>query len=359
MNKKRYYQYILRTILRQDDIENKNPVDVGIECGYSEEDVVEAIRLAYEIERSKSELLYFIVGSNVVSLNTFDWSVSVEKKIQKWYKIAKVQKGIWVIAYEDLNNRNKSNKWNVEWENLRTEEKGTFHTQDEVGDIIVIEDGLVIASGSYSNLQVIRYYFDQRETKIITIDSDKSRTEYALRIENDIVYVVTKNKIWRIGETFAEVEKTANWENSIIKAFCTKDCKKTYYIKWWKGDSHPMYKYYTLDGKEEEAIFPEKLLRRVLEGNTANLYFEEIIETQNYYFLNDYTYDYIYEKRTGSVTKVNCIVYGNTRRDQRYSMVSDDKVIYVYDQEMIVIKDLKQRNTMCIQIGESIREKVY
>lgn len=110
MNKKRYYQYILRTILKQDGIENKNPVDVGIECGYSEEDVVEAIRLAYEIERSESELLYFIVGSNVVSLNTFDWSVSLEKKIQKWYKIAKVQKGIWIIAYEDLNNRNKSNK---------------------------------------------------------------------------------------------------------------------------------------------------------------------------------------------------------------------------------------------------------
>ena len=77
MNINKYYMQIVQTILRQEDAEIKNPIDVGIGCGYPEEDVRDAIEFLKEMEkrRSGTEVVQVIVQGQILEINIYDMTV--------------------------------------------------------------------------------------------------------------------------------------------------------------------------------------------------------------------------------------------------------------------------------------------
>ncbi len=50
---KAYYRQILEDIANHEDFGKRNPVDIGNECGYPEEDVLEMIKIVQSEEEKK------------------------------------------------------------------------------------------------------------------------------------------------------------------------------------------------------------------------------------------------------------------------------------------------------------------
>ena len=70
---KEFYQNMMEEIGNHEDFGKRNPVDIGIDCGYSEEDVTEMIQMCQsEVQRSRDILFYVTkTGTQIYSFGKY------------------------------------------------------------------------------------------------------------------------------------------------------------------------------------------------------------------------------------------------------------------------------------------------
>lgn len=174
---KEFYQNMMEEIGGHEDFGKRNPVDIGIDCGYSEEDVMEMIRMIqmYQSEVQEGgepEIYYFMLRKQekryIVSVNINNWKIEVVKELGK----ANISR--FGIAYDTFVWILKNNEKVVFWENFRTGGSGEILLDFELTctdrGIFVLEDGIIVESYSshsmFSPRSWIKLGFDKSVKKI-------------------------------------------------------------------------------------------------------------------------------------------------------------------------------------------------
>ena len=128
---KEFYQNMMEEIGGHEDFGKRNPVDIGIDCGYSEEEVMgmlEMIQMCQseiqdEVQNDgEAEIYYFMLRKQekryIVSVNIDNWRIEVVKELGN-ADISRFGMGydtfVWIL---------RDNEKIVFWENFRTRESG-------------------------------------------------------------------------------------------------------------------------------------------------------------------------------------------------------------------------------------------
>lgn len=170
---KEFYQNMMEEIGSHEDFGKRNPVDIGIDCGYSEDDIMKMIQMCQNRvqDDGEAEIYYFMLRRQeeryIVSVNINNWKVEIVKKLDK-------PKGytdfyFFEIAYDTAVWVSFSNDKQIFWENLKTGKSGKFLLDFGVyeQDILVIEDGVIVRTGKLSSkMKFIKYGFDKPITEV-------------------------------------------------------------------------------------------------------------------------------------------------------------------------------------------------
>ena len=173
--KKQYYMSIIKTISEHEDFGKRNPVDIGIDCGYTEEDVlgmIEMLRAMQEEEdekkgtSGKNNKYYFLLRQDydkacIVSVEIDSWKVEIVKSIEmfqgellgpctridKW----QIKENVFVYTIRHSENvigiRNNIVK-EIYWENLETGEQRKLLTDENIKNFVIRESDVCIVVGN-------------------------------------------------------------------------------------------------------------------------------------------------------------------------------------------------------------------
>ena len=157
-----FYNEMMKTICTHKDSGKRNPVDIGVECGYSEEEVLEMIKFlsgakekSNDFEEEKKK--YFFIFSRkgtfyIVSVDIRDWSTQVVKKLSDYNHIGTlfdIKKNIF--ARVDFHKQKI-----IKWENLETKEVGKFFTNSDIEKILIVKSGIIATTSD----QIILFKYD-------------------------------------------------------------------------------------------------------------------------------------------------------------------------------------------------------
>lgn len=156
------YDEIMKEICNHKDFGKRNPVDIGMECGYGEDEVLKMLNyLSEKVESSENESdlqkkYYFLFSRKekyyIVSVDIDNWSTQVVEEVKDYNYIGtlfQIKKNIF--ARVDFNDRKT-----IKWENLETKEHGEFFTNEDIKKLLVIEYGIVAATSD----QMILFKYD-------------------------------------------------------------------------------------------------------------------------------------------------------------------------------------------------------
>ena len=152
-DKKEHYEKIMSEITGHPDFGKKNPVDIGIDCGYSEETVMEMIQFLYDFKdqpktegknEDEREKYYFLLKNTlweeycIASVNINTWETEWVKSVGTMPALFRIKGVIYAYVASTM-------QGNVlAWENLETGDKGTFQVDGSIRDILIVDDGIVV-----------------------------------------------------------------------------------------------------------------------------------------------------------------------------------------------------------------------
>ena len=220
------YQKMLSEILEHPKFGGMNPVDIGIECGYSENEVKKMLDCAKETkEELEPEIVYFILkdskGIDVlmsVDTNSFE----VKKNRELTMENNKVKNHI-LVSYgkdeddfiddfgdDEIWDEDEDNDENrciiIKWENLKTgQTEEMWYDMEEIGgeisDAWIVKSGIVIYSSVGSAYLVpfdgrLSERIDMEEPELI-LEDDSSiysvNSSEILKIDGDFTWIFPKN----------------------------------------------------------------------------------------------------------------------------------------------------------------------
>lgn len=295
-----YYARMMNEISKHKDFGKRNPVDIGVECGYGEEDVLEMFNyLAERSEISDGELdpqkkYYFLFARKenfyIVSVNIDDWSTQVVEEVKDYSYIGtlfQIKKNIF--ARVDFND-----KKTIKWENLETKEQGKFFTNDDIKKMLLVECGIIATTSD----QIILFKYDgtKVEKNIATyadILIEEEKKIYSLSKWLGYFYVFSENlellKEMKYDFPYGYDCIVTDYENGKLSWYL---CKEEIHV--FSSNSY-YWKKYTED-KTESIVFNGKVR---LSGKYAKEIHNDIcgVRTQNYKLLQQkiYTIDEKYE----------------------------------------------------------------
>lgn len=146
---KEKYDQMIKEISEHKDFGTRNPVDIGIECGYPEEDVIAMInRIAESADNGCSTDVendfYFFVrkdkGALIVSVDVSTWKVKVVKRVEGYTgnDYYDIKKNIFVRT------SGKAHKILL-WENINTGETKKWLSDESIERILILDSGILIA----------------------------------------------------------------------------------------------------------------------------------------------------------------------------------------------------------------------
>ena len=150
-DREQYYLAMMKEISEHKDFGRKNPVDIGTECGYTEEDVLDMIHMLQQ-KKEKGEIYtgtssdktgYFLVWKEqkayIVAVEMRDWKAEVIKELKDFERKDKfdIKDHIFVRT---AGNEKKT----VLWENLETGEKKRLLTDETIRNLIILDNGILI-----------------------------------------------------------------------------------------------------------------------------------------------------------------------------------------------------------------------
>ena len=157
--KKQYYMNIMKEISEYKDFGKRNPVDIGIDCGYTEEDVLGMIEMlrkmqdeedgkrVTEKEDGEKGIYYFFIrkkeGAFIVQVNRNTWKVEIVEKIVDYeddYNRYDIRGNIFVRTYGNGERGQKT----LLWENIETKETKKLLTDKSIEDLMILETGVLI-----------------------------------------------------------------------------------------------------------------------------------------------------------------------------------------------------------------------
>ena len=157
--KKQYYMNIMNAISEHKDFGKRNPVDIGIDCGYTEEDVLGMIEMLRKMqdeedgkkvlgkENGEKGIYYFFIrkkeGAFIVQVNRNTWKVEIVEKIVDYeddYNRYDIRGNIFVRTYGNGERGQKT----LLWENIETKETKKLLTDKSIEDLMILETGVLI-----------------------------------------------------------------------------------------------------------------------------------------------------------------------------------------------------------------------
>lgn len=169
--KKQYYMNIMKAISEHEDFGKRNPVDIGIDCGYTEEDVLGMIemlrKMQYEEdgkkatgeEKNNGNKYYFLLHQGydniayIVSVDIDTWKVEIVKTVNKFKRSTlngdsisnwQIRKNIFVYVISHREEDGLRVEKEVHWENLETGEQRKLLTDGNIENLIIRESDVCI-----------------------------------------------------------------------------------------------------------------------------------------------------------------------------------------------------------------------
>lgn len=177
---KENYEQMIKEISEHEDFGKRNPVDIGIECGYSEEDIMEMLQALSEqadsnVTTRAQDKYYFMLQKGdkgvivLVDINT--WSVKVVKNVpgtsiisaNQWH-IGKWQIKNHIFAWTLERNKNfvqtKSDGF-LYWENLETGDQVKISIDFKIQSLLITDNEIIVIPEYYDRGdEIIGYGFD-------------------------------------------------------------------------------------------------------------------------------------------------------------------------------------------------------
>ena len=280
------YEEMLKKIIEHPEFNNRNPVDIGIECGYSEEYVIEMINSMYRLgENEKTEKAYLVLDNvsthYLISIDTSTFEAKVLRKLDDKYKM-KLRGNILAYVYGDQYSAN----YGMRWENIETGKEneilvsdyridiGSIKNYDEndfcspldhdayVDDYQIVKDGIIVLCGVYNNgyLRIIlKVGFDGQVIR--KYDWNCGPIDDPLMIAEDEkgVYFLAEDYVYLLNNKFDEMKKIYDKDSEFILAgydyddfFCyARDCNGKNYILG-KNEGNKKIPSYLLEDTEDE-----------------------------------------------------------------------------------------------------------
>lgn len=206
-----YYARMMNEISKHKDFGKRNPVDIGVECGYGEEDVLKMVKLLSENADEKTlpkpeNNYYFLLDRNengiIVLVNINDWSVRTVKKIPEFFS---------------LDMRPQYNKWQIKgkifawetgevlyWQDLETGKEGEKSFRGEsIRAFRICQNGIFVCLDN----AFIYIGFDET-TRETTSKFNMFREPNLLLLEGEEkIYVVGSMETWSIDKKFQNQER--------------------------------------------------------------------------------------------------------------------------------------------------------
>lgn len=244
-----YYNEILAAISEHKDFGKRNPIDIGVELGYPEEDIMEMIRRISEAseeekpgENSNNNEIYFVV--NLAQTGEDDvWVISVNIETWKMKKVKKLEGYRWSWGEFDLREpllvwREERNSFRcgrnkvILCENLKTKEQSKLLTDATIesfkilktGEILVITTDEFIIWDGKRNKRTYMYTDDLGvflDCKII--EGDKC----IYYVNSDYYCVYKTDEEWNVKELWAAYkEKDSCGKIGVAEYFNER-------LSWW------------------------------------------------------------------------------------------------------------------------------
>lgn len=301
------YGKIIEDIASHKDLGRRSSLAIGMECGYPQEKVQEAIKMGQLIGGcpGQERYYYFIWKKNgqdyIVCLDTESWSASSLKKIDdlREYSFIRLQKNKIAMANEEK----------IRWEDFITGESAEITWKLEPGqtppsnieDMRIIEDGIVLLDKEYF---ITKVWFDGRQRQVKLQNEDTYDIEKSMLEMNHKIYVLTDLIIW-------EYDKDLR-----VKRAFYESLEKEERVLAMENNHERCY-FYTFDAVEEKCykyskdgrIDQDKLLTKIyldLEGY-IEIEMQEIMTTKDYRLLDKHIFakDWQYELPHFSGIKLN------------------------------------------------------
>ena len=257
MDKNKKYQNILQKIMKHKDYTKRNPLDIGMELGYTQEDIFEALSIQEIEEDEKEQKEYFVLQNGyVVSVNLLNRNVTLVKKIDE-NSNAIIKNGI--LVWDDSKDGYSFGVKTLFWENLNTGEHGKyvlpeeceqqsrlfFRISKDIDRFFVLKDGILIKSNQ-------EYYKVYYTGKVIKKELDYFYKADLVLEKDDYMYIASRYCIWRMSSNLNDVEIISEYspdENRTIVALEKSDNDIFYHVFDESGLWHHYYRKYNANGE--------------------------------------------------------------------------------------------------------------
>lgn len=252
-----YYNEILTSISKHKDFGKRNPIDIGIELGYPEEDIMEMIRgLSEESEEEKSSQnekynsneIYFVV--NLAQTGEDDvWVISVNIETWKMKKVKKLEDYRWIGGEFDLKNgilvwRNDSFSLDYDspkekylfWTNIITGEQNKLLTDAPINQFKILRTGNILV---VTTDQIIIWDGEKKKKVYSPEDIYGFNSNKIIEEDNNIYLVDSVYNIYKADENWNSIQLWDGYE----KAHDYSIVAAEYYdgqLYWWcaKENTH-------------------------------------------------------------------------------------------------------------------------
>lgn len=330
---------ILDSITTHKDFGVMNPVDIGVRCGYKEVDVQEVIEGYCPVEKVCNDGIqdkyYFVFSDDtrgyyaegrteIIAFDLYKRSVTVLKCFDEKQCIVKIRATIYA--------KSKIGTQYVYWENIETGESGVFDIGLPVYDILVVEDGIVVACVPRERYKRIIKVNFKGERKTLEIETPNYYGQTLVEFKNKI-YEIENDNVWRIDEDFNTIQKLEKGNCNSIFAYGFGDDEIYFYTR--KGE----FSYNNI----ETQMCTEEMVGQFRYSSPPGIKFH-IMETKTYRVLGDT----ILNKETQQCFKIRSLSQGSSfiigrneeERSQVVSLYSRNIVLFVRSGSMIGVLDL-------------------
>ena len=179
------YEKMKNEIFDHKDFGKRNPIDIGIECGYSEKDVLEMLETLMHTENNEtsfenhSETYYFILRKGtkgiLVAVDVNTWETEIVKIIPHFFAQAvfdynwhmgkwQIKGDMFVWTYvKQKDFLSKELDGFIYWENLKTGKQEKIKINfDAIQSILVTESEIIVIPQDYTRVgdEIIGYGYD-------------------------------------------------------------------------------------------------------------------------------------------------------------------------------------------------------
>lgn len=275
---------IVKKISMHKDYGKRNPLDIGLELGYSQSEIFEALSIQ-GAAKEEEQIIYFLLGRyKVAAVNLLNRKVSLVKKLDKDCE-AMVKDGILVWANKSELGMGSvsgtdSDVTKINWENLNTGESGVFSIPKQghlfFHSVFIVKDGVLIFH--YPNLYKCEFTGNIIK-KVIEFGFDAN----VVVQDGDMLYMANMFRVWRMNRDLEDLYTICEYsasDNKTISAL-EKDGDEVYYHIFDESGLWNNYYYkYSITGSRvsEDPFFSGSYTNKI--GFVANPI--EIVTTKNY-----------------------------------------------------------------------------